>query len=426
MIRDVNVERKIKSLLLNTYDSHSGAAIATYRLHDGLRKIGVESSMLVQRKRTTDPSVIQGGKSALCKSVVSPLKPYVDILPVGLYRERKKRPFSTALVPGSVNARIVACDPDVVHLFWINAGFIKVESLAKIRKPLVWTLHDMWPFTGGCHYDDECGGYKDRCGNCPQLMSESPRDLSRWTWWRKSRAWDDLPMTIVATSNWMAECARASSLFRHKRIEVLPNGIDGQKYQPLDKQVARAAFNLPCDKSLILLSAFSATDDPRKGFQYLAPMIGSLARDGWENRIEFVILGAVETRTGLIQGIKTHYISHFQDEISQVLLYSAVDVLVAPSRQENLSNTVMESMSCGTPVVAFRIGGMTDLITHLSDGYLADPFEHDDLANGIRQILQDTEHYSLLSGRARESAVKKYSILNVAYGYRKIYEGLVK
>lgn len=420
------MERKIKPLLLNSYDSHGGAAIATYRLHDGLRKIGVDSDMLVQHKFTTDSSVIRSGKSAFCTSVVSPLRPYADRLPIGFYRKRKKRPFSTALVPDSIRAQISSCDPDVVHLFWINAGFVKIETLAKIGRPLVWTLHDMWPFTGGCHYDDECGGYKDRCGNCPQLMSRNVRDLSRWTWRRKSRAWNDLPMTIVATSNWMAECAKASSLFRDKRIEVLPNGIDEQKYKPLDKRIAREAFNLPQNKSLILLSAFSATDDPRKGFQFLAPMIGNLARNDWGDRIEFAILGAAETRSGFIEGIKTHYISHLQDEISQVLLYSAVDVLVAPSRQENLSNTVMESMSCGTPVVAFRIGGMTDLITHLSDGYLADPFEHDDLANGIRRVLQDPEHYSLLSGRARESAVRKYSILNVASEYRKIYEGLVK
>jgi len=419
------MKERIKPLLLNSYDSRSGAAIATYRLHAGLRNLGVESSLLVQQKLTADPDVIRL-KAPLCRSFASSVRPYLDKVPVGFYRNRKKRPFSTALVPDSVARQVEASDPDLVHLFWVNAGFLKIETLAKLKKPLVWTLHDMWPFTGGCHYDEGCGRYKDCCGNCPQLMSESVRDLSRWTWRRKFESWAHLPFTIVATSEWMAACAKSSSLFRQKRIEVLPNGVEEDKYKPLDRQVARAAFNFPKDKRLVLLSAFSVTADPRKGFQYLEAMAQHLVQSGLRSRIEFVILGASESQTGLLAGVKTHYISHLHDEISQVLLYSAVDVLLAPSKQENLSNTVMESMSCGTPIVAFKIGGMNDLVTHRFDGYLANPFDSIDLANGIAWVLQDSERYALLSKQARESAVRKYSILNVAAEYKKLYEDLIK
>ncbi|MEI7911051.1 MAG: glycosyltransferase family 4 protein [Verrucomicrobiota bacterium] len=413
-------------LLLNTSDSGGGAAIATYRLHRGLRSIGLSSRMLVLQKGTDDPTVIPP----------VPLKSRLKFRIANFYAERDdkvsrdslaggKNLFSPARCPDRVEHRIGTLNPDIIHLFWINHGFLKVESLGQFNRPIVWTLHDMWPFTGGCHYDDECGGFLQSCGKCPVLNSSSEQDLSRSVWLRKQRSWNAVPIVVVATSHWLAEMARSSSLFKDQRIEVIPNGIDTAKYKPLDKRAARDAFALPQDKHLVLFSAFGATTDKRKGNHLLTPALRKLAQAGWGENTELVILGTSASETPPELGLKTHYMGNFRDEISQVLLYSAVDVTVAPSMQENLSNTVVESLSCGTPVVAFHIGGMPDLIDHEQSGYLAKPFEVDDLTNGIMWVLEDNVRHQAISNNARNSAVKKYSIKTVANQYHALYQDIL-
>ena len=214
----------VNLLMLNTFDSHGGAAMATYRLHRGLRSIGVDSRVLVQAKKTDDRSVI--GPSTKPEKIVAAVRPYLDGAATRLYRNRQKVFFSPAWLPETLAARVAKIDPNIIHLFWINYGFLRIETLKKFKRPIVWTLHDMWPFTGGCHYDDECGKFRQSCGNCPALNSEQESDLSRRVWRRKQASWDGVPIVVVATSCWLADMARASSLFRDQRIEVIPNGLD--------------------------------------------------------------------------------------------------------------------------------------------------------------------------------------------------------
>jgi glycosyltransferase involved in cell wall biosynthesis len=308
----------------------------------------------------------------------------------------------------------------------MNSGFMKIESLKKLNKPIVWTLHDMWPFTGGCHYDDECGKFKQSCGKCPLLDSENEHDLSRLVWERKRKSWRDVPIVVVATSYWLAEMARSSSLFKDQRIEVIPNGIDTNKYQPLDKRIAREACGLPQDKHLVLISAFNVATDKRKGNQFLVPALRKMAETGWGENTELVVIGAAVPENPPDFGLKVHYMGHLYDEISQVLLYAAADVTVAPSMQENLSNTVMESLSCGTPVVAFNIGGMPDLIGHKLSGYLARPFEIDDLAAGMVWVLEDRDRRASLSLRARQTAIDKYALKTVSNQYLALFQSILE
>ncbi len=231
-------------------------------------------------------------------------------------------------------------------------------------------------------------------------------------------------MVIVATSHWLADMARASSLFRDQRIEVIPNGIDTDKYKPLDKAAARAAYNLPQDKRLILFSAVNAVSDKRKGGQFLIPALQSLAANGWSDSAELVIIGASRPEIPLDLGLPVHYVGHLHDEISQVLLYSAADVVVAPSVQENLSNTVLEALACGIPVVAFDVGGMPDMIDHQSNGYLATPFQVDDLVNGIAWVLENDVRHGLLSKTARDIVLDRYDLPKIAKRYSELYESI--
>ena len=412
--------------MLNAEDSRGGAAIATYRLHCGLRSIGVDSHLLVMNKHADDFTVIAPSPKTFFQRVLSRFFMRRDLHLSIQYLAKGKNLFSPARCPDNLAQRVSIYKPDVVQLFWMNSGFMKIESLKKLNKPIVWTLHDMWPFTGGCHYDDECGKFKQSCGKCPLLDSENEHDLSRRVWERKRKSWRNLPIVVVATSYWLAEMARSSSLFKDQRIEVIPNGIDTNKYQPLDKRVARDACGLPQDKHLVLFSAFNVITDKRKGNQFLVQALKKMAEESWGENTELVVIGASLPENPPDLGLKVHYMGHLSDEVSQVLLYAAADVTVAPSMQENLSNTVMESLSCGTPVVAFNIGGMPDMINHQQNGYLATPFEKDELAAGIMWVLGDRVRHDKLSQSARQTVIDRYSLQAVAHHYLALYESILK
>lgn len=411
-------------LLLNTFDANGGAAIATHRIHHALLDLGLNSRMLVQRKFTDDPTVIQAAPFLHRASIL--IRPHLDNLPLQLKGVVPKRLFSGSVLPESLSTQISEINPDIIHLFWVQAGFVRIETLANLKKPIVWTLHDMWPFTGGCHYDDECGRYRESCGHCPVLGSSKSQDYSFRVWARKQQSWSRIPITIVATSQWLADCARESSLFRHQRIEVIPNCVDSGRYKPLAQSVARDVLGLPKDKRLVLISAMNVADDPRKGFHLLIPALKRIAEDNSNSNIELVVLGASKPASPLDIGLKVHYMGKMQDDISQVVLYSAIDVLVAPSMQENLSNTVLETLFCGRPVVAFDIGGMPDMISHMKNGYLAKPLESDALAAGILWVLENNIRWQMLSSHARETATGRYSKSIIAEQYANLYQDMTK
>ncbi|TKB74907.1 MAG: glycosyltransferase [Nitrospira sp.] len=411
-------------IMLNSYDSAGGAAIATYRLHRGLRSVGVDSHMMVLRKGTDDCSVI--GPLNKWERARAILRTKLVRVSAKLFRGHQQSLFSPAWLPERLASKVAKFSPDIVHLFWVSDGFFRIETLKTFKQPIVWTLHDMWPFTGGCHYDDECGKFRQSCGNCPVLRSESEHDLSRRVWARKRKSWEGVPIVVVATSYWLADMARSSSLFRDRRVEVIPNGIDTEKYKPMSKEAARAAYMLPQDKHLILFSAFNATSDKRKGNQFLARALEIMSQAGWGSKTELVIIGATRPEVPHEMGMKVHYMGHLHDEISQVVLYSAADVVAAPSMQENLSNTVLESLSCGTPVVAFNIGGMPDMIDHRINGYLATPFEPTDLARGMMWVLENKDRHAILSQRARQTVVERYPLLAIANRYLALYQSMLK
>ncbi len=416
----------MKVVMLNTDDSGGGAAIATYRLHRGLRYIGVDSQMMVLSKSTDDSTVVRPERQTRLKKALTYLYQRRETTFSNLCYRKEKKLFSPAMCPDNLAHSVAAIKPDLIHLFWVASGFMKIETLKEFKKPIVWTLHDMWPFTGGCHYDDGCMRFQQACGRCPTLCSEVEKDLSRQIWERKRKSWRDIPITVVTPSRWLADMARSSSLFKDQRIEVIPNGINTDMFKPLDKRAAREACNLPQDKQLILFSAFSATSDKRKGNQFLVQALKKISLEGWGDKTELVVIGSSVPENPPDLGMKVNYIGLLRDEISMALLYSAADATVAPSMQENLSNAVMESLSCGTPVVAFNIGGMPDMIDHQYNGYLARPFEPDDLAAGIMWVLENRARHDMLSQQARKNVLEKYDIEAVASRYLALYQDILK
>jgi glycosyltransferase involved in cell wall biosynthesis len=413
----------MKILLLNTNDISGGAAIAAYRLLKGLQQNNVQAQMLVQFKKSDDHSVI--GPQTKWQKAFSKIRPIVDSIPARFNRKRKKIIFSPAVLPENILKKIKEINPDIVHLHWIASGFIKIESLAKINKPIIWTLHDMWAFTGGCHYDEECEKYKKNCGYCPILCSNRKNDLSYKILKRKEKFWKNLNLTVVTPSSWLGECAKKSSLFYKTRVEVIPNGIDLNRFKPIDKNIAKNILCLPKDKKLILFGAISALSDKRKGFSLLR---GALKKySSKENKdIELIIFGSSRPRNEENLGFKTHYLGQLNDEISLTLVYSAVDAMIVPSIQDNLPNTVMESLACGTPVIAFGIGGIPDMVKHKENGYLAKPFDTTDLANGIEWVLEDKVRWKKLSQNARKKVVNEFDIIKVTNRYVDLYKDILK
>jgi glycosyltransferase involved in cell wall biosynthesis len=417
----------MKVLLLSSSDIGGGAARSAYRLHQGLQDINVDTEMLVQSKSSDDFKVI--AQNTKLEKGFAKLRPTIDALPLQFYPQRDRTVFSPQWLPSSLVTKVAQACPEVINLHWICNGFLPIDAVRKFKQPLVWTLHDMWAFTGGCHYSYDCNRYLNSCGTCPQLHSKNEWDLSRWTWQRKKKNWQELNPHIVTPSNWLATCARASSLFASSSIEVIPYGLNLEVYKPIEKQFARRLLNLPSNIKLVLFGAMSATSDRRKGFHLLQPALQKLSQtvsqQQWQDQLEIVIMGASQPITPLDLGFKSRYLGKLSDDLALALVYSAADMFVAPSTQDNLANTVLEAIACGLPVVAFDIGGMSDMIEHRLNGYLAKPFDTDDLAMGISWILEDSDRLQKLSHRAREKAEQEFSQELQAKRYLSLFEAIL-
>ena len=409
----------MKILHLSISDGGGGAAMGAYRLHCGLRQTGLASEMLVLRKVTEDPSVHR------LSDALNRWERAQRRLAEGRHQRRLHRvPRLAGSGYWSLNqfnypiaSAINAFAADIVHLHWVGDNFVPIGELAKIRSPIVWTLRDMWAFTGGCHYSGDCLQYRAHCGNCPQLVAASAKDISSGIHAGKLRAWSKLPLTIVTISEWLADCARNSSILGDRRIEVIGNPIDPSVFKPLDRAASRQAFNLPLDKQLILFGAIGGTSDRRKGFHYLAEALTKLADDG---RTELVLFGAARHEE-IDVGLPTHQVGRLHDAVSLSALYSACDVYVLPTTQEALGKTLMEALACGRPCVAFEGTGPDDMVGHRLDGYLARMKDSGDLAAGIEWTLAQSWSREALQARI----LARYGVERISRRYIRLYESLI-
>lgn len=377
--------------------------------------------MVVQHRSSNDPTVTRVG-SGITGKVASRLSMRLDGLPLRLYPRRGSTTWSVGWHNLSILSNGACRSADLIHLHWIGGGFIACHSLPRLKKPLVWTLHDAWPFTGGCHFFGSCLGYTRSCGRCPQLGSMRSWDLSRLTRSWKGRSWKSLDLCLVSPSNWLAQRAASSSLFSDTRIEVIPLGLDLSLFKPIEQSFARTALNLPLDKRIVVMGAVGSTVDPRKGFHHLVQATRLMASQGWAKDTEVVVFGSSQPPSQPDSGVRTTFLGVLRDELSLSLAYSAADVFVAPSLQENFCQTVLEAMACGTPAVAFRVGGMPDLIEHQRTGYLARAFEVNDLAKGLCWVMEDRMRQKALAIRSRQTVEANFSLQKAADRYKALYE----
>lgn len=404
-------------LMLNTFDAVAGADRAARRLQTGLHRLGVDARLLVHLRYGE-------GEGILCRDdpgtrLLRRLKLYLGTLAVRRYPRRPVGNFTPAQLPDRLPRQVARLAPDLVHLHWLGAGFCRIETLPRLGRPLLWTLHDSWPFTGGCHVPGECRRYEERCGACPVLGSIGDGDLSRAVWRRKERAWREMPLTLAAPSRWLADCARASSLLGRRRVEVIPNGLDTEVFRPMEKLAARRRLGLPDEGQIILFGAVNPFTDPNKGWDLLLP---ALRRVGASRPGTLAaVFGADDLPGQPDPGMPLRLLGRLRGDDQLAAAYAAADVLIVPSRQEAFCQTAAEALACATPVVAFSATGLLDVVDHRQCGYLAQPYDVADLAHGIAWVLEDGARHEKLSERSRSKASGEFSLSVVAQRYLALY-----
>lgn len=410
--------RPIRVLHVCTYEMEGGAARAAHRLHTALRARGVDSAMLVQKKQSDDPTVM--GPTNGRRKLAALIRPQADRVVLRTYRRREGVLFSTGLRRArDLVERINAHGADVVHLNWVSDGALGNLDIPRITAPIVWTLHDMWTYTGGCHYTMGCERWLEGCGSCPILGSHRRHDVTARIFREKARAFGEKrDITVIGPSRWMADCARRSPLLGRFPVHNIPYAIDLSRYAPYDQGVARDLTGLPRGARLILFGAMSATSDRRKGFQELIEALRDL--QDLHDTTELVVFGASAAPPGADTGFRAHYLGHVHDHVTQRLLYSAADVMVVPSLQENLANTVIEALACGTPVVGFPIGGNPDMIQTGVNGAIAPEVSAEGLATAIRAVLEHPDPATLRAA-ARAGAERMFDPLSVTDRVTAVY-----
>lgn len=404
----------MKVVHINKGDTGGGASVAVNRIHSALLRMGVHSTILVQEQRTETKGIfnVTPNNWESCRNFINFVGERLAILPhEGSSTMRFN--FSTASMGRDLSTHPLVQEADIIHLHWINQGYVSMSGLSKLfdlGKPIVWTLHDMWPFTGGCHYAGTCLEFNEKCGFCPYLRNPKKTDLSALGFRAKRdlyrKANERKQMTIVSCSQWLNSMAQNSPLLGKARCLSIANPIDTGVYRPMDKNECRRRLGLPTDKKLLLFGAAKITD-LRKGFRYLVEALRIIKDNfgGLAQGIDLVLFGKMTDEVyDMLSGYTVHPMGFVSSTKEIVDIYNAADTFVLPSLQDNLPNTVVESMACGTPVVGFRIGGVPEMVEHEQTGYLAEVKNSLSLALGIIHAMMsyNDSHRAQIAQRAQE------------------------
>lgn len=392
----------MKVLICNTLESKGGAAKAAYRIYESVKQQGVDAIYVYKYK--------DGEES---KSII----PKIDAIPKYLFSNNRKIPFSTSIFSFGGQKLIKKYNPDIVHLNYINMGMFSIKEIGQINKPVVWTIHDSWAFTGGCHLPNDCQRYKNSCGNCPALESKKTDDLSNFVFNQKLKYWKGKNIHLVCPSKWIMSKAKESPLFEKDNIHLIHNPINTDIFKPMDKRISKQKYNLRADKHYILFGAINPFEDPNKGFHLL---IESLKRVKTPN-IELLVFGSQTNIPKIKSKFPIKNIGFVKNENDLAYLYSAVDITVNTSISENLPNTIIESLACGTPCIGFRIGGIPDIINNKILGKVVSPFNVLEFASSIdSEIGKESINKKEISNNIE----KRFGYNTISKEYLSLYQSL--
>lgn len=402
----INMHKPLNIVLLSYHNQNGGAGIACGRLRDALENAGHQVSMLVQEKTGMDDSI------SLSKTPWDKLKAWLLFIleRLSFLPFEKNKDVRFLFNPGKFGQDLslhpMIQQADIIHLHWVNFGMLSVNNIKQLLntgKPVYWTLHDMWAFTGGCHHSGNCLNFQASCGNCEEFIKHpAADDLSHQIWQKKFDAFRMPNLHIITCSDWLKERAKTSSILKNQGIESIPNAIDTSHFKPADKQNAKRILGLDSSKKHILFVAMRV-NAPKKGFSYLEEALKGMNPE----QCELIIAGNAQELPKL--ALHAHKMGHIDSADKMIQLYQAADVFVTPSLEENLPNTIMEAMACGTPCVGFNIGGIPEMIDHQINGYVATYQSAEDLHQGLNWTLSNAPEQA-----AREKAETAYSASIIA------------
>jgi len=419
----------LKIVHINTYNGNGGAGRACMRLSKALEAAGHQSKVLVlyQFGKAQQSQTFGTGLWGKFRAIFNIL---AERILARLLTKANKTPFSFQFFGRTLNQHPLLQEADVIHLHWINHGFLTPKQVGKLNlldKPIVWTFHDSNAFTGGCHVRYGCENFHRQCGNCPQLKFSDTKDWSYNTWSRKKKAYSKLNLHIVAPSRWMRQSVKESSLLGLRPISVIPNSIEPDLFKAYQKNEAKQLLKISKDKFVILSGFMPSKNDKHKGTPYLLQALFELSQRSEINpeEIEVVIFGNKNNKDLPQFPFKTTFLGTISKDEHLAKCYAAADVFVVPSLEDNLPNTVMEALSCATPVVAFETGGIPDMVKHLQNGYLAQYKSAVDLADGIEWVLLH-ENRTELQRQARKMIIENFNPDKIAQAHLKLYEQMLK
>ena len=417
----------MRVLIINTAEKTGGAAIAARRLMEALKKSGIKAKMLVRDKQTDEVTVVPLRKS--WRHTWNFVWERMVIWKANRFHRQHLFAVDIANTGTDITSLPEFKQADVIHLHWVNQGMLSLKNLQQILasgKPVVWTLHDMWPVTGICHHAQTCTRYIRHCHECPLLAHKRYKDLAFRTFQKKLRLYAHAPLPFVACSHWLEHLAQQSALTKGLPVISLPNPIDTRLFHPLDRLQVRQELGLPTDKRLLLFSSMKITDK-RKGIDYLVEACRLLRQThpDFSRQLGVVVMGHASAEYTSLFPFPVYSLDYRSEEKDIARVYNAVDLFVTPSLMENLPNTLMEAMACGVPCVGFHIGGIPEMIDHLHNGYVAQYKSATDLANGIWWSLNDGDYPSLCEA-ARRKAVNSYGEDNVARQYIHLYNQITE
>jgi glycosyltransferase involved in cell wall biosynthesis len=415
---------------LNTVAGSGGAGVAVQRIHHSLVNAGVLSRLLVMHHHGSDEDVREYQLPPSHNSRAARLAhrwrrwriareqaPYVDTLAQGNFNTDRSNVHGGDLIQQLLPT-------DIIHLHWV-AQFVDWTTFFSHLPPdvpVVWSLHDMNPFTGGCHYNQECPRYRNQCGKCPQLDSNRNKDLSRLVWNRKGAALNRLrtgQLTIAVHSEWFRQLAQSSSLFREFPIKLVPLGLDTNTFRPQDKQTCRAELGIDPDADVLLFVAVNTTT-PRKGFEYLKDALEAV-----KNRKRLQLVSVGRKKISPVTSIPHHHLGYIKDASMMAKIYGAADVFIMPSLYETFGQVAAEALACKTPVVAFDSGGVREVVRHEQTGYLAPVRDTEALATYLDKLLGDPDLRQRFGENGYQLIHQQFTLAHMAAGYREVYESAI-
>lgn len=418
----------MKVIHLNTYDGNGGAGRASYRLNNALKKAGVDSNLYTYIKLGKREDI-----KALYPKLIDKLFATIRILAERylprFYEKDLKIPFSLSFFGKDIHKHPAVVNADIIHMHWVNHGFLNPSDLAKLallNKPIFWTMHDSNVFTGGCHVRFDCQNYISHCGFCPLLKDAEADDISHKTWQRKRQAYQKIPAQFISPSGWLAKAAKASGLLKGKPIFNIPNTLETDIFKPIDKSFAKENLGLKPDGFVLLSGFMPSKKDAHKGTPYLIDAINLWLQKnpGLAEKVTLIVFGNRNNQLPPPFKIPVKFLGTIDNDEILANAYAAADAFLTTSLDDNLPNTVMESLACGTPVISFETGGIPDMVEHQKNGYLAKYKDAADFTAGLNWIYNHKDRASL-NANAREKVMQQFSEAIIAKQHVDLYKSVL-